>query len=139
FHFARATHFPRFALYRAGWLLRLLCGHAEAAAERYEPKVVGELDAKRLERICQSGRKEPGVALFWSLYALVFDDPGLDQLLRVLADTPSRLVRDAAALVGELARGRKQLGAIEDFAELKRRFLARNPKANRDADAEPQA
>jgi hypothetical protein len=130
FHFARGQQLPPYFLYRTRWLLRLLRGHAEGAAEAFDPKVDGGLSDERFANICKSATREPFVGLYWLFRSLAFEDARLGKLLEICADSASGIVRDIAALVRELAGGRGKLGEIEDFGEVLERFRAMKPLDN---------
>ncbi len=129
FHFRRANCVPGYFFYRNRWLLRLLAGNPEGAAAEYNP-AQAQLDDARFERILKAAA-QPWVSVFWAFHCLVFRDPRLDKFLAVASDTPSQLSRDVAALVGELAKGRKKLGAIDDFQAVMEAFRALDPGSNK--------
>jgi hypothetical protein len=139
FHFRRGQKIPVYFFFRCRWLLRLLRGHAEGAAADFDPKLDGGLDDKRFELIRGNAPKEPWVAFYWLFRSWVFDDARLDTLLRACSDTPSRLVRDVARLVGEIASGRKQLGAVDDLHAVKARFRALDPLAKKPESDDEEA
>ncbi|HTR54864.1 MAG TPA: hypothetical protein VMJ10_29450 [Kofleriaceae bacterium] len=130
FHFRRGQQLPPHYAYRWLWVLRLLRGHAEAAAEMFDLEFEGGLSDERFANVCKSITREPFVALYWLFRSLAFQDPRLDQLLAIAADSASLIVRDIAALVRELAGGRKQLGDVADFADVLSRFRALDPASN---------
>ncbi len=67
----------------------------------------------------------PSRAIYWLFYLFFFDrERELRECIDRAKASPSPVARDAAALVEQLAGGRKELGTIRDLGELKRRFLA---------------
>jgi len=131
FNFRRGKQAVGFYFHRSRWLLKLLRGNAVAAAAEFQPKDDGGLDDERYKRIRAHAPKEPWVAFYWLFRSFVFDDPRLDDLLRACGDTPSRLVREIAALVGELAEGRRKLGSVDDMGAVVRQFRALDPMSNK--------
>src|SRR4029079_9088017 len=67
----------------------------------------------------------PSRAIYWLFYLFFFDkERELAECLDRVKKSTSPVARDAAALIEELAGGRKQLGTIRDLGELRRRFIA---------------
>ncbi len=67
----------------------------------------------------------PSRAIYWLFYLFFFDrERELRECIDRVQKSTSPVARDAAALIEELAGGRKQLGTIRDLGELKRRFIA---------------
>ncbi len=135
FYFRRAQLIPAYLFHRSRWLMMLFRGHAEGAVPLYQPGHQGDLPDERFEAILGNAGN-PWTALYWSFRLLAFADPRLPRLLERCADSPAQLARDAASLVGELAAGRKQLGAIADFGEVLERFRALDPLSQSSEDDE---
>ncbi|HEV7557433.1 MAG TPA: hypothetical protein VGO00_18325, partial [Kofleriaceae bacterium] len=139
FHFRRGKQAVGFYFHRSRWLLKLLRGNAAAAAAEFLPAYDGGLDDERYKRIRAHAPKEPWVAFYWLFRSFVFDDPRLDDLLRACSDTPSRLIREIATLVGELSEGRRKLGSVDDIGAVVRKFRALDPMSNKpEADGDDE-
>lgn len=120
---------PRFLYYRAGWLDALLSQRGgrgvQSAAELFRQWIEWH------ERVPWESVRDyatlllPTRGLYWLFYLFFFDrEAALRECIDRVRRSPSPLLRDAAALVEELAGGRAELGKIRDVQELRRRWLA---------------
>ncbi|MBA2540573.1 MAG: hypothetical protein H0V17_13105 [Deltaproteobacteria bacterium] len=135
FHFRRPNSAPTYFFYRNRWLLRLLAGNPEGAAAVFDANYAA-LDDTRFERVLKN-LDQPWVTFYWAFHCLIFADARLDKLLAVASDVPSQLSREIAALVRELADGRRTLGLIDDFEMAKDVFhehVANKPDEEDDED-----
>jgi WD40 repeat protein/HEAT repeat protein len=124
----KAAVAPKYYFYRALWILYLLRNDGVTGLERI-PSLFGVIEHGKLdlEGTIAHGwiRTYPVTALYWLWRTWFFDHgPELAQVLAITSESPSPLIRDAAALVGELARGRKELGTIADMQALRTEFKA---------------
>jgi hypothetical protein len=123
---------------RASWLAHLLAGqfsaiHADPAQARHKPgkALAGDLAG------------DPPEALYWMWRSFFFaEDGALEAVLARVEDSPARLVRDAVALLGEVRRGRRDVGPIadvvalrEEWGEVLRSKKAREQRMKADAEA----
>jgi WD40 repeat protein len=119
---------PKYYFYRAAWILYLLRNDGVTGIERI-PSLFGLIDHGQLDlkKSIADGyvATYPVTALYW-LWRTWWLEHGaeLEQVLKITRDAKSPLIRDAAALVGELARGRKELGTIADMQALRSEFKA---------------
>lgn len=98
---------------RSAWILELLAG------EPFSRDSFRRVDQRAFDFQRALGgpnvRKYPPTALYWLWRSFLLQEHAqVAQLVAATADSPSPLIRDAASLIAELERGRKQLGAIRD-------------------------
>lgn len=128
FAFRRATAMPRAHAVRGCWLGALLCGHAEEAYQLFRPRHDAPWDDPGNAQACLDGvGLWCSTAIYGLLRAWVFQRRELGRLLAVARVSRSQVVRDAAALVAELAAGRNTLGTVEDLASVRAAFVAMKP------------
>lgn len=110
---------PEYLFFRSRWIQTLLkndrvYGVKDAPsyfADNLNPIITADVAAARLNTCTTS----VPTALYSMWRAFLFDEPTLDDYLRVCATVPARLTRDCARLIEELRAGtRTRLGSISD-------------------------
>ncbi|MEQ1503679.1 MAG: SMI1/KNR4 family protein, partial [Myxococcota bacterium] len=110
--------------FRGGWIAQVVEGDLPAAGRWFKPLI--ELHRKQMIWATvrdSASTLRPSRALYWLFTTYLLDRPELADVIDRVRASPSRLVRDAAALFAELAVGRTHVGAL-DLAEARRRFVA---------------
>ena len=125
---------PVYLFWRANWIIHLLRADAHEGI-----KVIRRVFTENLNLVfppenladqLKSVSTRTGTALYFIWRAYLFDEPNLPVFMEAARSNPARIVRDAAALIDELAAGRQTLGRISDWPAYLQSF--------RDLDIDPR-
>ncbi|HEY3444763.1 MAG TPA: hypothetical protein VGK67_00300 [Myxococcales bacterium] len=111
---------------RAAWIKVALLGEPGSIIRReFEPALNLPMDPKKWSKAVAGATAVPPTALYLMFRAFLFgQNERLTAALATFSKSPVPLVRDAAALMGELQKGRKELGQILDVQALQKEVIA---------------
>ncbi len=141
FELRRPQSMPRGHHYRAKWLGALLRGHVEEAYGLFPPAWDAPMDkttGDELRTLLEGIKTRTSTGLYGVFRAWIFQKAELPQVLEAAKASPSVVIRDAAALVAELAAGRRALGSVEDLEAVRAAFVAMKPAQKKDPSAEEE-
>jgi hypothetical protein len=108
--------------YRSAWIVRALEGQGARAKDAFVAELNGKPTAtEHRQRLAMVERMVP-TALYSLFRAFFFEEPELVEFVEHASRSSSRIIRDGAALVEDLANGRKKLGTIADVPALKKKL-----------------
>ncbi len=119
----------RLWFYRSAWIRYLLRNDGvvdvEDMPDLFHEQFNPPLDRELHEQFLENAPRYVPTALYMLFRYFFFDAAArLAETVEACAESPSRLIRDAADLVRQLQDGRAELGSIEDVQLLRRQFLA---------------
>lgn len=141
FSLRRPQSMPRGHHYRGRWLGAFLRGHVEEAYELFLPAWDAPMDktsGPELDTLLDGIKNRVSTAIYGVFRSWIFGKAELPQVLEAAKASPSRIIRDAGALVAELAGGRKTLGAVEDVEALRAAFVAMKPAEKKQEQEEQE-
>lgn len=130
FSLRRPSSMPRGHHFRGRWLGAFLRGHVDEAYELFLPAWDAPMDkttGDELAALLDGIKHRISTAIYGVFRAWIFQKAELPQILEAAKASPSKIVRDAGALVAELAAGRKALGAVADLEAVRAAFVALKP------------
>ena len=136
FRYKSQAILPRFLFFRSLWISYLLRNNGTVTVDDMPRVFVDSANEPITEQSWKGwlarAPLEAPTAMYILFRCFFFDDEArLAELVAVCADSPSRIVRDAAKLVTELQDGRRSLGTIRNVKKLKADFLALDLDPNR--------
>ncbi len=136
FRYKSQAILPRFLFFRSLWINYLLRNTGTVTVDDMPRVFVDSANEPVTEQSWKGWLARAPLEVPTAVYILFrcffFDDAArLAEMVAACAESPSRLVRDAAKLASELQDGRKTLGTIRNVKKLKAEFLALDLDPNR--------